>query len=183
MRGNGKRVRRRGRAAASIVMACDDAASALHAMDDFQRLSHDMAIEPDVVAAVVKRRDGRWRTISNRCTVGSQIAWWAFVGLVVGLPYYAPVPGMLAGAAFGLLVGEIAQAIMDRRFQDRARDVLERGNDAIVMLARNMPEEAAVEAVSRNGGAIRRVSHGPRAESRLLEGLPTEPGPTPAVTH
>lgn len=62
-----------------IAIGYDDDTSAVEAMDEVERLRHDLGIDADVVAAIIRSKDGRLRTVTNQHVGGRLVAgvFWA----------------------------------------------------------------------------------------------------------
>jgi uncharacterized membrane protein len=53
---------------------------ALSAMDEAERLQHELVIQTDAVAAIVRAKEGKIRTFTNHQAVGDGAAWGVFWG-------------------------------------------------------------------------------------------------------
>src|SRR4029453_2430371 len=88
-----------------IAIGYPDETTALAAMDEVGRLERDLVIQPDPVAAIVRNPEGKLRVTTNHHAVGAGATWAMFWGLLFGLLFFAPSPGVGAGATNNRAVG------------------------------------------------------------------------------
>jgi uncharacterized membrane protein len=74
-----------------IAIGYDDETTALAAADEAERLTHDLIIQPDAIAAIVRKQDGKYKVITNHHAVGAGATWGMFWGLLFGLLFFIPV--------------------------------------------------------------------------------------------
>ncbi|HET6954629.1 MAG TPA: hypothetical protein VFI47_29970 [Acidimicrobiales bacterium] len=61
-----------------IAIGYPDETTAQQAMDELDRLSQELVIQPDAVAAIVRGPDGKARVITNHHEVGAGATWGMF---------------------------------------------------------------------------------------------------------
>jgi uncharacterized membrane protein len=160
-----------------IAIGYPDMETATMAMDEVERLSEDLVIQPDAVAAIIRDESGKFRTITNAHAVGAGASYGMFWGLLFGMLFFVPFLGMAFGAGLGALVGKLEQTGIDRSFQDRVRDLLKPGTSALFMVIEKATPDKAVAALSKFGGTVLKSSLSEDAEAKLQQALHGTPLP------
>jgi uncharacterized membrane protein len=140
-----------------IAIGYDDDTSAVEAMDEVERLRRDLGIDADVVAAIIRSKDGRLRTVTNQ-HVGGRFVAGVFWGLLFGFLFFVPFLGVRVGAGMVALMGTIAKSGIDQQFQDQVRDMLKPGTSALFMIVEEVSPDRATDALSRFGGSVLKTS-------------------------
>ena len=154
-----------------IAIGYDDTTTAVAAMDEVHRLSADLVIQPDAVAAIIRDQEGKLRTITNQHEVGAGATWGMFWGFLFGLLFFVPFFGLALGAGMGALMGKIGKSGIDKQFQDQVRDMLKPGTSALFMIVEQMTTDKALESLSRFGGKVLKSSLSKEAEAELQKEL------------
>jgi uncharacterized membrane protein len=154
-----------------VVIGYDDMSTAYEARDEVERLSHDLVIQPDAVAVIVRDEEGKFRTNTNAHLVAGGAVWGSFWGLLFGLIFFVPLLGVAVGAGLGMLFGKIEDTGIDRTFQARVRELLAPGTSALFLIVEKVTPDRAVEALSKYGGTVLKTSLSAEAEARLQEEL------------
>jgi uncharacterized membrane protein len=160
-----------------IAIGYPDMATATMAMDEIERLSEDLVIQPDAVAVIIRDESGKFRTITNAHAVGAGASYGMFWGLLFGMLFFVPFLGMAFGAGLGALVGKLEQTGIDRSFQDRVRDLLKPGTSALFMVLEKATPDKVVGALSKFGGTVLKSSLSEDAEAKLQQALHGTPLP------
>jgi len=84
-----------------IAIGYDDTITAHQAAEEAERLAKDLIIEPDAIAVIVRRDDGKYKVTTNHHAVGAGTTWGMFWGFLFGLLFFVPVFGMAVGAGMG----------------------------------------------------------------------------------
>jgi uncharacterized membrane protein len=150
-----------------VAIGYPDETSALAAEQEAQRLADELIVQPDAIAAIVRRADGRYQVTTNHHAVGSGATWGMFWGLFFGLLFFVPVLGMAMGSGLGALFGKLEQAGIDKEFQARVRDLLTPGTSALFLVLEDATPETVVRALSRYGGTIIKTSLSQEVERKL----------------
>ncbi len=159
-----------------IAIGYPDTTTASLAMEEVERLSEDLVIQPDAVAVIIRDESGKFKTITNTHAVGAGAAYGMFWGLLFGFLFFVPFLGMAFGAGLGALMGKVEQTGIDRQFQDRVRELLKPGTSALFMIIEKATPDRAVAALSQYGGTVLKSSLSEEAQARLQEALHgTEP--------
>ena len=90
-----------------IAIGYDDEATAAKAATDVGRVEHDLLIEPDAVAVIVRDGDGSYHLQTNHHAVSGTSTYGMIWGALFGLLLFIPVFGMAVGAGLGALIGKV----------------------------------------------------------------------------
>jgi uncharacterized membrane protein len=154
-----------------IAIGYPDTTTASLAMEEVERLSEDLVIQPDAVAVIIRDETGKFKTITNAHAVGAGATYGMFWGLLFGLLFFVPFLGMALGAGLGALMGKVEKTGIDQAFQDRVRDMLKPGTSALFMIVEKVTPDRAVAALSRYGGTVLKSSLSDDAQVKLQEAL------------
>ncbi|MEI2697891.1 MAG: DUF1269 domain-containing protein [Microthrixaceae bacterium] len=154
-----------------IAIGYDDTATAVEAMDEVGRLAHDLVIQPDAVAAIIRAEDGKFRTVTNQHEVGTGATWGMFWGFFFGLLFFIPVFGMALGAGMGALMGKITKSSIDKNFQEQVREQVKPGTSALFMIVEQMTTDKALQSLSQFGGTVLKTSLSADDEAELQAAL------------
>ena len=106
-----------------IAIGYPDETTALSAMDEAERLQKELVIQADAVAAIIRNKDGKIRTVTNHHMVGAGATWGMFWGMLFGMLFFVPFLGMAVGAGMGALMGKVTKNAVDKQFQDQVREI------------------------------------------------------------
>jgi uncharacterized membrane protein len=154
-----------------IAIGYPDETTALQAEKEAQHLAEELIIQPDAIAAIVRRKDGRYQVTTSHHAVGAGATWGMFWGFFFGLLFFVPVLGMAMGAGLGALFGKLEQAGIDKEFQEQVRDLLKPGTSALFLVLEKVTPDKATEAMSRFGGTVLTTSLSKEAEEKLQTAL------------
>ncbi|HKG43063.1 MAG TPA: DUF1269 domain-containing protein [Gaiellaceae bacterium] len=154
-----------------IAIGYPDETTAAEAEREAQHLAHELIIQPDAIAAIVRHKDGRYQVTTNHHTVGAGATWGMFWGFFFGLLFFVPVLGMAMGAGLGALFGKLEAAGINKEFQQQVRDMLEPGTSALFLVLEKATPEKAIAGMSKYGGKVLKTSLSQEAEDRLQTAL------------
>src|SRR5438105_2503519 len=154
-----------------VAIGYDDEATAAAAAETVDQLSHDLIIEPDSVATIVRDKEGKYHVTTSHHPVGAGATWGMFWGFLFGLLFFVPVFGMAIGAGLGALFGKIEKTGIDKQFQQQVRDMLKPGTSALFVVVEKVTPDKAVDALSQYGGTVLKSSLSKDAEAELQEAL------------
>ncbi len=157
-----------------IAIGYPDTVTAHAAADEAEQLAEDLSIQPDAIAVIVRKPDGKYKVTTNHHVVGQGTTWGMFWGFLFGLLFFVPVLGMAVGAGMGALMGKITAIGIDKEFESRVRDMLQPGTSALFLIVEKVTPDKAVEALSRYGGTVLKTSLSAEAEKELQEALHAE---------
>ena len=150
-----------------IAIGYPDERTAVEAQREAERLAHDLLIQPDAVAAIVRHRDGKFKVHSTAHSVAGGTMYGMFWGLLFGLLFFVPFFGLAVGAGMGALMGQIEKSGVDKEFQRDVQELLQPGTSALFLVVENVTPDVAVDALSRFGGTVLATSLSKEAEAEL----------------
>jgi uncharacterized membrane protein len=150
-----------------IAIGYPDETTAVEAEQEAQRLAHELIIQPDAIAAIVRHRDGKFKVTTNHHAVAGGTAYGMFWGLLFGLLFFVPFFGMAVGAGLGALFGKIEKSGVNKEFQAQVRDMLKPGTSALFLVVEKVTPDKAVEALGKFGGTVLKSSLTKEAEAEL----------------
>ena len=154
-----------------IAIGYPDETTALDALDEAERLASDLLIQPDAMAAIVRNKHGKMRTVTNHPAVGGGATWGMLWGTLFGLLFFVPFLGMAVGAGLGALMGKVEKSGIDQEFQRQVRDLLQPGTSALFLVVEKVTPDKAVEALSRYGGTVLKSNLPKETDAQLQEAL------------
>ena len=154
-----------------IAIGYPDQATAEAAADEARRLAHDLIIEPDAIAVIVRDDEGKYHVHTSHHMVGAGASWGMFWGLLFGVLFFVPVFGIAIGAGLGALMGKVTKSGIDRQFQDQVRGMLTPGTSALFLMVEKVTPDKAVEAMSKYGGTVLKTSLSKDGEKELQDAL------------
>lgn len=160
-----------------IAIGYPDTVTAHAAADEAERLAEDLILQPDAIAVIVRKPNGRYKVTTNHHVVGQGTTWGMFWGFLFGLLFFVPVLGMAVGAGMGALMGKVTRIGIDKEFESRVRDMLQPGTSALFLIVDQVTPGKAVEALSSYGGTVLKTSLSAEAEKELQEALHAEAQP------
>jgi uncharacterized membrane protein len=166
-----------------IAIGYPDETTAVEAQHEAERLAHELIIQPDAIAAIVRRRDGKFKVHSTAQPVAGGTMYGMFWGLLFGLLFFVPIFGMAVGAGMGALMGKIEKAGVDKEFQRQVQAMLQPGTSALFLVVEKVTPDKATEALSRFGGTVLIASLSKEAEAELQAELGGSPGKELAGTN
>ena len=105
-----------------IAIGYPDETTAERAADEARRLAHDLIIQSDAIAVIVRDKEGKYHVHTSHHAVGGGAAWGMFWGLLFGMLFFIPVFGLAIGAGMGALMGKLGKAGIDKEFEEQVRD-------------------------------------------------------------
>jgi uncharacterized membrane protein len=154
-----------------VAIGYPDETTALEAMDEVGRLTKELIIQPDAVAAIVRNKEGKLRVTTNHHEVGGGASFGMFWGLLFGILFFVPFLGMAVGAGLGALMCHLGKNAVDAQFEQQVREMLKPGTSALFMVVEKVTPDKAVEALSRYGGTVLKSSLSKDAEKQLQDAL------------
>src|SRR4030095_5714482 len=117
-----------------MARGCPDETPALSARDEAENLQHELIIQADALAAIVRNKEGKIRVVTNHHAVGAGATWGMFWGMLFGMLFFVPFLGMAVGAASGALMGKVTKSAVNKEFEDQVREMLKPGTSALFMV-------------------------------------------------
>src|SRR3954451_14867383 len=154
-----------------IAIGYPDETTAYEAEKEAQRLAHELILEPEAIAAIVRTKDGKFRVTTNHHAVAGGASWGMFWGMLFGLLFFVPFFGMAIGAGLGALMGKVEKSGIDKQFMNQVRDMLQPGTSALFLVVEKVTPDKAVAALSKYGGTVLKSSLSDDAQRELQEAL------------
>ena len=154
-----------------IAIGYQDETTADLAADEARRLAHDLIIQPDAIAVIIRSKDGSYHVHTSHHPVGGGAVWGMFWGLLFGMLFFIPVFGMAIGVGMGALMGKLTKTSIDKEFRDQVRDMIQPGNSALFLMLEKVTPDKAVEAMSKYGGTVLKTSLSKDDEKELQDAL------------
>jgi uncharacterized membrane protein len=164
-----------------IAIGYDDMEMADRAAEEVYRLAHDLVIEPEHVAVIVRDEDGRYHVHTNHHPVAEGLTWGMLWGALFGLLLFVPLFGLAVGGVFGALFGVFERIGVDKTFQQEVRDMLKPGTSALFLVVDKVTPDKAIDALSKFGGHVLKTSLTKDAEAQLQAALQGSSAPEPAA--
>jgi uncharacterized membrane protein len=154
-----------------IAIGYPDEATAEAAADEARRLAHDLIIQPDAIAVIVRDKEGKYHVHTSHHAVGGGAVWGMFWGLLFGMLFFIPVFGMAIGAGMGALMGKLGKAGINKEFEEQVRGLVQPGTSCLFLMVEKVTPDKAVEAMSKFGGTVLKTSLSKEGERELQEAL------------
>jgi uncharacterized membrane protein len=154
-----------------IAIGYPDETTALSAMDEAERLQHELVIQADAVAAIIRNKEGKIRVVTNHHAVGAGATYGMFWGMLFGMLFFVPFLGMAVGAGMGALMGKVTKNAVNKEFEDQVREMLQPGTSALFMVVEKVTPDKAVAALSKYGGTVLKSSLSNETQRELQEAL------------
>ena len=165
-----------------VAIGYPDETTATAASLEAQRLSKDLIIQPDAIAAIIRDRESKFHVTTNHHSVGGGASWGMFWGLLFGMLFFIPFLGMAVGAGLGALMGKMSKGAIDRQFQEQVRDMVQPGTSALFLIVEKATPDKALEALSQFGGTVLKSSLSKEQEAELQAALHGEQAPASTST-
>jgi uncharacterized membrane protein len=162
-----------------IAIGYPDEATAEAAADEARRLAHDLIIQPDAIAVIVRDQEGKYHVHTSHHPVSGGAVWGMFWGLLFGMLFFIPVFGMAIGAGMGALMGKLGKAGINKEFEEQVRGLVQPGTSCLFLMVEKVTPDKAIEAMSKFGGTVLKTSLSKEGEQQLQEALH---GEAPATT-
>jgi len=154
-----------------IAIGYPDEATAEAAADEARRLSHDLIIQPDAIAVIVRDQEGKYHVHTSHHPVSGGAVWGMFWGLLFGMLFFIPVFGMAIGAGMGALMGKLGKAGINKEFEEQVRGLVQPGTSCLFLMVEKVTPDKAIEAMSKFGGTVLKTSLSKEGEQQLQEAL------------
>jgi uncharacterized membrane protein len=158
-----------------VAIGYPDETTALSAMDEAERLQHDLVIQADAIAAIVRNKEGKLRTVTNHHAVGAGATWGMFWGMLFGMLFFVPFLGMAVGAGMGALMGRSPRTRSTGSSRTRSGRCSSPARRRCSWWLEKVTPDKAVEAMSKYGGTVLKSSLSNEAQQELQEALHGQP--------
>jgi uncharacterized membrane protein len=120
-----------------------------------------------VVATVDEKGNIKLNQMVSMWTIGASGG--AFWGILVGLLFLHPLLGVAAGAASGALAGALSDYGINDKFMKEVAGVLQPGQAALFIMARQTSSDRVLEKLGEHGGRIIRTNLDTSQEQKVRE--------------
>ena len=150
-----------------VAIGYPDETTAIQAASEAENLAHELIIQPDAIAAIVRHKDGKIKVHSSAHTVAGGTTYGMFWGLLFGMLFFVPFFGMAVGAGMGALFGKIEKSGVNKEFQKQVQDMLQPGTSALFLVLEKATPDKATDALGKFGGKVLKTSLPKDAEAEL----------------
>ncbi len=154
-----------------IAIGYPDESTAELAADEARRLAHDLIIQPDAIAVIVRDKEGKYHVHTSHHPVGGGAVWGMFWGLLFGMLFFIPVFGLAIGAGLGALMGKVSKAGISKEFEEQVRGLVKPGTSCLFLMVEKVTPDKAVDAMKQFGGTVLKSSLSKEGEQQLQEAL------------
>jgi uncharacterized membrane protein len=157
-----------------VVLAFDDMTGAEEMRERMYDFQKRRLITLEDAAVVVRKENGKTKVKQAHSLVGSGALGGAFWGMLIGLLFFAPWLGLIAGAAGGALAGKLGDIGVDDEFIKKVSDTIQPGESALFLLTRDAQIERIREETSDMEFEIIETNLSPEDETALREAFAAE---------
>ena len=154
-----------------VAIGYKDETTADEAAAQARRLAHELFVEPDAIAVIVRDREGRLHVRTSHHPIGSGATWGMFWGFLFGLLFFIPFFGLAIGAGLGALMGKAGQLGINRQFEEQVRGMLQPGTSALFLIVDKVTPDEVVDALGEYGGTVLRSPLSKEGERELQDAL------------
>lgn len=152
-----------------IVIGYDNEKEADAARDALFDMAKEYLV--DITDAVVARVNDKGKIkldqMVNMWAAGASGG--AFWGFLIGLLFFNPLLGVVAGASAGALGGALADYGINDTFMKKVAEILQPGQAALFIMARNEISDRVIEQLGDHGGRILRTNLDTSKETAVRE--------------
>lgn len=159
-----------------VVLAFEDTDGAEAMREKMYDIQRRKLITLDDAAVVVRKENGKTKVKQAHSLVGAGALGGAFWGMLIGLLFFAPWLGLIAGAASGAIAGKLGDIGVDDSFIKEVSETVEPGHSALFLLARDAKLERVKEELEgfRHEFSIIQTNLSPEDETNLRNAFAAE---------
>jgi len=157
-----------------VVLAFDTMTGAEDMRERMYDLQKRELITLEDAAVVVRKESGKTKVKQAHSLVGAGALGGAFWGMLIGLLFFAPWLGLIAGTAAGALAGKMGDIGVDDDFIKQVSDTIEPGTSALFLLARDAQIERIEEEITDMEFEIIQTNLSPEDETQLRDTFAAE---------
>jgi uncharacterized membrane protein len=150
-----------------MVLAFDNEAQA----DDFglklAQMQHDLIVQLEDAAEVVRDPDGKPHVKHGHNLVGVGAMGGAFWGMLFGLLFFVPFLGLAIGAGMGALFGKIGKTGIDQQVLEQMGDAIKPGQAGWFLLIGQLTEDKFLAQVQGTNARVVRTNLTEEQEQQL----------------
>nr|WP_255152351.1 DUF1269 domain-containing protein [Halorarius halobius] len=157
-----------------VVLAFESMTGAEEMRERMYEFQKRELITLEDAAVVVRKENGKTKVKQAHSLVGSGALGGAFWGMLIGLLFFAPWLGLIAGAAGGAIAGKLGDIGIDDSFIKEVSDTIQPGESALFLLTRDAQLERIQEEVTDMEFTIIQTNLSPDDETKLRETFAAE---------
>jgi uncharacterized membrane protein len=159
-----------------VVLAFEDTDGAEAMREKMYDIQRRKLITLDDAAVVVRKENGKTKVKQAHSLVGAGALGGAFWGMLIGLLFFAPWLGLIAGASSGAIAGKLGDIGVDDSFIKEVSETVEPGHSALFLLARDAKLERVKEELEgfRHEFSIIQTNLSPEDETNLRNAFAAE---------
>jgi uncharacterized membrane protein len=159
-----------------VVLAFEDTDGAEAMREKMYDIQRRKLITLDDAAVVVRKENGKTKVKQAHSLVGAGALGGAFWGMLIGLLFFAPWLGLIAGASSGAIAGKLGDIGVDDSFIKEVSETIEPGHSALFLLARDAKLERVKEELEgfRHEFSIIQTNLSPEDETNLRNAFAAE---------
>jgi uncharacterized membrane protein len=156
-----------------IVISFDSESQAEAAYNRVLELQDDLVVELAGLALVKVDGEGKTHveTPGSAGKVGLGVAGGAFFGALLGILFFIPFVGLIAGGAMGALFAGLDRTGINAEFRDRVKGSVRAGKSAIVVYATKLTEDKFAAALEPYKGTVVQTSLSEQDEHELAHDI------------
>lgn len=135
------------------------------------KMLDELGITQEMIAVVVRERDGTFTSSTVHDQATGDTAWGLFWSLFFVGTYLVPVLGVSLGPDLDRPMRRIAGTGIDEHFGATTRDLLQPGTSALFLAADHRAAGEALDRLAEFGGTVVQTSLTPAAERRIADTL------------
>ena len=152
-----------------IVLAFDTEGGAIALRDRLLDLQKQHLISLEDAAVVVRGQDGKAKVKQLHSLVGAGALGGAFWGMLIGLIFFMPWLGLVAGAVGGMLGGKMSDVGVDDKFIKQVGETIQPGHSALFLLVVSATGDKVAEQLKDVKATVIQTSLSEEAEAKLRD--------------
>lgn len=152
-----------------VVLGFDTADGAHQAREKLVELNDQYLLKLDQAVEVVRNADGKVKIQDEPSLTGAGALGGAFFGLLIGLIFFVPGFGFVAGAASGAIAGHFTKYGMTKEYMQQIKDAINPGQSGLFVLADDVKLDRVIPMLSSLHPKVIRTSLTMDQEKALRE--------------
>jgi uncharacterized membrane protein len=150
-----------------MVLGFDTEAQADAFGGKLEQMQHDMIVQLQDAAEVVRDPDGKPHVKHGHRLVGAGAMGGAFWGMLFGLLFFVPFLGLAIGAGMGALFGKLGKTGIDQQVLQQMGDAVPPGKAGWFLIVSQLTEDKFLTAVEGTGARLVRSNLTAEQEQQL----------------
>lgn len=138
-----------------VAITYRDQSTAVAAMEHLTELqAHKDMVRSNGLAAVVRKPNGRYRTITEHHPVRNGAIGGLILGAVLGAFFFAPAVSVALGGGLGAIAGEFFETHIDKAFQDKVRSAMDPATSTLFLVLDPNGTDGVIAELTQFGGDV-----------------------------